>query len=95
MIAKPRFQSLGHDVPSSPPPALPPPRIVVSANPTQLLPYSCAAVVDWSVRTAPLLLYCCGSVAGDDDDGDDDYLNTAFVSTNQSVVLTADVFQFF
>ena len=21
----------------------------------------CAAVVDWSVRTAPVLLYCCGS----------------------------------
>ena len=25
-----------------------------------VLPYCCAAVVDWSVRTAPLLLYCCG-----------------------------------
>ena len=26
-----------------------------------VLPYYCAAVVDWSVRTAPLLLYCCES----------------------------------
>ena len=25
-----------------------------------VLPYCFAAVVDWSVRTAPLLLYCCG-----------------------------------
>ena len=25
-----------------------------------ILPYCCAAVVDWSVRTAPLPLYCCG-----------------------------------
>ena len=25
-----------------------------------VLPYSCAPVVDWPVRTAPMLLYCCG-----------------------------------
>ena len=25
-----------------------------------VLPYCCAAVVDWSVRSAPLLLHCCG-----------------------------------
>ena len=25
-----------------------------------VLPYCCAAVVDWSVRSAPLLLYCFG-----------------------------------
>ena len=27
-----------------------------------VLPYYCVAVVDWSVPTAPLLLYCCGGV---------------------------------
>ena len=34
------------------------------APPWCALPYCCAAVVDWSVRSAPLLLYCCGGLVG-------------------------------